>query len=223
MLRIPTFNFYQTDSAMKRLILLVSFLFPVIICMAQTYAITQYGDKVILYDDFTWRHSEGNDNQNIKLSSIFVDSLDIVTAEFAMNGNLLAIAGGNIVFNEIPLSEVDYYDTFSADKYLEGKLKKIMIGNQVISFIYYDLFELFANTRGKIKEIVTAKGKIKFEYYDNLDRSLDGKLKVIRFGDDKISFEFFDSFSLDRNLIGKFRASKGSIPGIKVIYFRALY
>jgi len=208
---------------MKRFLSLIPFLFPVMFCLAQTFAITQYGDKVILYDDFTWEHSEGNGNQNIKLSSIFIDSLDIATAEFTMNGYQLAVAGGTIVFNEIPLSEVDYYDTFSADPYLEGKLKKVRIGDQMISFVYYDRFELFENTRGKIKEIVTAKGKIKFEYYDNLDRSLDGKLKNIRFGDDKISFEFFDSFSIDRNLTGKFKASRGSIPGIKVIYFRALY
>jgi len=207
---------------MKRILALFPLLFAVMFCFAQTFAITQYGDKVILYDDFTWDYVESNGNQNIKLTSIFVDSLDIATAEFKMNGNLLAVEGGNIVFNEIPLSGVDYYDTFSADRYLEGKLKKIRIGDQLISFVYYDQFEINENTRGKIKEIVTGKGGIKFEYYDNLDRSLDGKLKNIRFGEDKISFEFFDSFSLDRNLTGKFKASRGSIPGIKVIYFRAL-
>ena len=55
---------------MKKLPLLLTFVFLSVMVMAQERAITSTGDEVILYDDGTWTYADGDkvDNEEIPLN-----------------------------------------------------------------------------------------------------------------------------------------------------------
>jgi hypothetical protein len=202
---------------MKTLLILLVLAFLPITTFSQISAITQHGEKVILYNNYTWRYAE---NENIPdkpaITNIFIDSLNIARIEFTMGGYYLDFADGKVLYNGLQLNEIKYYDYTDLDKALEGKVKSLKIGAEIIKFVYYDTFTIDTKSIGKLKSISIGSEKITFVYYDFMDKTIEGKIKSITSSDNKVRFEYYDQMSMDRNLMGKLKKISGELPGIRI-------
>jgi hypothetical protein len=208
---------------MKTLIFLLGLTIYPFFADAQTYAITQSGARVILLDNFTWRYADNGNPETLTVSSILIDTFDIATIEFTVNGNYLAVSDGEIIYSDLLLNEITYYDLFSMDKTIEGKIKSLTIGPDKITFEYYDSFNLDRKSIGRIYRISLGPDKYSFKYYDNLDKTTEGRIKSISKNELRVSFDFYDQFSMDQRIAGRLKKTTGNIPGVRINYLRAFH
>lgn len=203
---------------MKNLIatLLISCLF--FQSFGQTTAITAHGDKVILYDDYTWAY-DGEKNSREKengVRRIIIDPQGIVRVEFWVDQQRVTFIDGRIFYNHLQPSSLDYYQHSISDK-IPGKIKQISFKNLTVSFEYH-INSIFPKSEGKIKSIIFGNLSYEFEYHQNsfFEKS-EGKIKRISRGRDFIEFEFHQN-SIFPETEGKLKEIKGEIPGIIIRY-----
>jgi hypothetical protein len=205
---------------MKPFLLLTVLTLMQLASFSQISALTQNGEKVILYNNYTWRYA---DNENIQdklaITNIYFDSLNIARIEFSLAGSYIDFADGRILYNGLQLNEINYYDFTDLDKALEGKIKSLSVGPEIIKFIYYDSFIIDTKSIGKLKSISLGSYKITFAYYDFMDNTIEGKIKSISSDDNKVRFEYYDMMSMDRNLIGKLKKISGELPGTRITVY----
>jgi len=200
----------------KLFIILMIFLFPAT-GWCQISAITQFGDKVILYDDFTWSYSdEAHQSTKIQIRDIEIDTLGMVTVVFWAAGNSMVFYDGKIFQNNFPTAQIRYHENTFFTKSV-GKIKQISTDTEDITFDYHENF-IFAKSEGKIKEITIGDQEISFEYHQNSFFSKsEGKLKEIASGRDRVTFEYFEN-SIYSGIEGKLKAMNSRIPGINIRY-----
>ncbi len=195
---------------------LAMFLFP-FAGWGQISAITQYGEKVILHNDFTWSYAgETNQNPKIRISDIEIDTLGVVTVVFWSAGNSMVFYDGKIFQNNLQTTQISYHQNSFFEKSV-GKIKQIGTATEVVNFDYHENF-IFEKSEGKIKQISFGNTEITFDYHQNsFFAKSEGKIKEIASGSDKVTFEYFEN-TLYSGIEGKLKVRNGQIPGINIRY-----
>ena len=183
----------------------------------QISAITQFGDKVILFDDFTWSYSgEEYQSSKIHIRDIEIDTLGMVTVIFWSAGNSMVFYDGKIFPNNLQSTEIRYHENSFFTKSV-GKIKQISTESEVIKFDYHENF-IFEKSEGKIKQISIGDKTLTFDYHQNsFFTKSEGKIKEISSGSEKVTFEYFEN-SIYSGIEGKLKAITGKIPGINIRY-----
>jgi hypothetical protein len=194
----------------------VFFLLPVS-GRCQISAITQFGDKVILFDDFTWSYSgEEYQSSKIQIKEIEVDTIGMVTIVFWSAGNSMVFYDGKIFSNNLQSTEIRYHENSFFTKSV-GKIQQISTESEVIKFDYHENF-IFEKSEGKIKQISIGDKTINFDYHQNsFFTKSEGKIKEISSGSEKVTFEYFEN-SIYSGIEGKLKAITGKIPVINIRY-----
>jgi hypothetical protein len=203
---------------MKSAILILAFLCVYNFINCQIRATTKDGQKVILYDDFTWKYADYEDNTDnfSGITKIEVGSDGMVGVEFRVNGQKMSFFDGKVFFGNMQPVEIDYNTNSFFAKSL-GKIKQISFSTISVSFEYHEN-SIFEKSEGKIKSIQLGNQSYTFEYHENsyFEKSV-GKLKRISCGRNSIEFEYHEN-TLFPETEGKLKEITGEIPGIKVKY-----
>lgn len=183
----------------------------------QVTAITQYGDKVVLFDDFTWNYAdEENLNPKIQIRNIEIDTMGMVKIVFSSAGNSIVFYDGKIFSNDIQNTQFRYHNNDFFKKSI-GKIKELITDTEVLTFDYHENF-IFRKSEGKIKRITMNAGNLDFDYHENsFFPKSEGKVRQITFGSANITFDYFEN-SIYHNTEGKLKEIRGKIPGINVQY-----
>jgi hypothetical protein len=184
---------------------------------SQISAITQFGEKVILHDDFTWSYAgETHQSPKIQISDIEIDSLGMVSVVFWSAGNSMVFYDGKIFNNNLQTTQISYHENSFFEKSV-GKIKQIGTGSEVITFDYHENF-IFAKSEGKIKRISFGNTEITFDYHQiSFFAKSEGKIKEIASGSNSVTFEYFEN-TIYSGIEGKLKARNGQIPGINIRY-----
>jgi hypothetical protein len=185
---------------------------------SQVSAITQDGEKVILYNDYTWRYADGNHVQNDKsdIRKIEVDSYGMVKVEFSVKGERIVFYDGKLFFNNIGQTRLEYHNNSFFAKTI-GKIKQADFGDLSIEFEYHQNF-IYDKSEGKIKSIEFGDEKLSFEYHENsFFKYSVGKIKSISKDRQTVNFEYHQNSIYPENE-GKLKEIKGEIPGIRIRY-----
>jgi len=203
---------------MRKLLLILLCLNVYSIFYSQVSAITQDGQKVILFDDFTWQYAE-NENEHIRKSGIAkidVDSYGMVKVEFIINGDRVVFYDGKLFFHSIGESKLEYHNNSFFAKSV-GKIKEADFGDLSIKFEYHQNF-IYEQSEGKIKKIEFGDKEISFEYHEiSFYKQSEGKLKSIIKDGKTVYFEYHQNSIYPENE-GKLKEIKGEIPGIRIRY-----
>jgi len=203
---------------MKNILLIFLTLNIYSIFYGQVSAITQDGEKVILYNDYTWRYADDESRQIEKsgINKIDVDSYGMVKIEFMINGSRVVFYDGKLFFHSIGQSRLEYHNNSFFTKSV-GKIKEADFGDLSIEFEYHQNF-IFDKSEGKIKKIEFGNEDISFEYHEiSFYTHSVGKLKSISKNGKTVSFEYHQNSIYPENE-GKLKEIKGEIPGIRIRY-----
>lgn len=184
---------------------------------SQISAITQFGEKVILHDDFTWSYAgETNQNPKMRISDIEIDTLGMVTVVFWSAGNSMVFYDGKIFQNTLQTTQISYHQNSFFEKSV-GKIKQIGTASEVVNFDYHENF-IFAKSEGKIRRISFGDTEITFDYHQNsYFAKSEGKIKAIVSGSNSVTFEYYENFIYD-DIEGKLKSRNGQIPGLNIRY-----
>jgi hypothetical protein len=203
---------------MRNLILIVFCLNAYAVIFGQISAITQHGEKVILYDDYTWRYADDDPThfKRIAISEIDVDSNGLADIEFIVAGNRVEFYDGKLFFDKSGPTKLDYHNNSYFSKSV-GKIRLAEFGNLTIEFEYHQNF-IFDKSEGKIKSIRVGNEDITFEYHEiSFFEHSVGKLKSISKNGKTVNFEYHQNSIYPENE-GKLKEISGEIPGIRIRY-----
>ena len=184
--------------------------------IGQIPAYTEDGQKVYLYENFTWRYADNEYKENVEsgIRKIEVREDGLVKIDFMINQRLLTFWNGKIYYNDLQPSEIEYHTNSYFAKSV-GNIKKILLNKLTISFEYHEN-PIFKHSEGKIKSVKIGNKEYAFDYYENdfFEKTV-GKLKAISCEHNSVEFEYHQN-TFYPETDGKLKKIEGSIPGVKI-------
>jgi hypothetical protein len=186
--------------------------------LGQITATTQNGQRVILYQDFTWDYADDFNSNNFKdgIQSIDINSEGLVHILFFVGGERIAFFDGKIHFGNVQQIKLEYHQNSFFAKTV-GKIKTATFGSFRIEFEYHQN-SIFEFSEGKIKSISLPSKQYNFEYYENtFFKKTVGKVKRISSGNHSVDFDYYQN-SIYPETEGQLKEINGEIPGVRIRY-----
>ncbi len=203
---------------MKRLLAILILIKISVFSIGQISAITEDGQRVILFNDFTWKYADKEENHSKEsgISKIDIGSDGLVRIDFWINGERMSFYDGKVFFGHVQPGKIEYHQNTIFPKSL-GKIKEIDFHNISISFEYHHN-SAFPKSEGKISSISFGNTSYEFEYHRNsIFPESEGKVKTISSGRYSVNFEYHQNSSFPET-VGKLKEISGEIPGVKIRY-----